>query len=259
MRHHFTLDGRFLIVVRMGIWNDSKPTLPPLKIVFESSALQAHYCFLFHYRENGEVVVKAGKYNPTGPRCMIQLMDGVRTGRCLDGESLDLDIGGPVHVHPCTKRWHQFLSFGNGNEVPKGVLHTNVPLHTRKRIAETGREQGPYMCLGVAGRGDLDEKDWLGVGEEHHDEATYEEVQSLVDDTDLDHDSLAVDGDEDELSEENEEGWLPLLEWENEQLIATSCSNAGAIIEWILVPFIVEDDPDSVEGDVEENTDDEEL
>jgi hypothetical protein len=120
------------------------------------------------------------------------------------------------------------------------------------------------MCLGVAGRGDLDEEDWFGVAEEHGDDESHEDDHSLVDDSDLD--SLSDDdGDEDELNEDesNEEKggrkWSSLLEWENEQLVATSCSNAGAIVEWILVPFIVEDNPDSDVGTEEENTDDEEL
>lgn len=173
-------------------------------------------------------------------------MDGLRSGRCIDGESFDPQPGGPVHVFPCQKRWHQYLSFGNGKEAPTGALHTNVPLHTRRRIAETGREQEPYMCLGVPGRGDLDEEDWLGhraryVQGESESEDSEDNEQSMVDE--IDHDNFSVDGDdENEEDGDNEDDEpLDLWHWEGEQLVATRCSNTDAIIEWVLVPFIEEE------------------
>lgn len=187
---------------------------------------------------------------------MIYQVDGLRAGRCLDGESLDVQPGGPVHVYPCTKRWHQFLSFGTGKETPKGSLFTTVPLHTRRRIAETGREQEAYMCLGVAGRGELDEEDWLGVrdeGEEEEEESTEEENDDTEIETEtidqIDQDNFSVDGDE----MEGEDGLLPFSHWEGEQLVATRCSNVGAVIEWVLVPFIEEDDEENDEESVDES------
>lgn len=123
------------------------------------------------------------------------------------------------------------------------TIHTNVPLHTRKRIAETGREQEPYMCLGVAGRGDLDEEDWLGVRS-----PTEAEEESSDDDDDedelideIDHDNFSLEEDDsDSGSDQDDDGRPPLSRWEGHQLIATRCSNVGAIIEWVVVPFIVE-------------------
>lgn len=170
-------------------------------------------------------------------------MDGVRAGRCLDGESLDSQPGGPVHVYPCTKRWNQFLSFGNGVNVPKMAIHTNVPLHTRSRIAETGREQEAYMCLGVTGRGELDEEDWLGVRrveDESNDDDESDDEENLTDEIDRDTFSLEED-DSKEDPELDEDGFPSLFAWEGKQLIATRCSNSGAVIEWVVVPFIVED------------------
>jgi hypothetical protein len=194
------------------------------------------------------VEVTAGFYTPTGPRCMIRMLDGLRVGRCLDGDSLDLQPGGPVHVFPCVKRWQQFLSFGNGKEVPIMALHTTVPLHTRRRIAETGREQEPYMCLGVAGRGDLDEEDWLGTRGEYEtsygqeeESASEDEDADLVDEIDQDRFSVEEDEVESEQGKEEDGGLPPLRLWEEEQLVATRCSNTGAIIEWVVVPFIVEE------------------
>ena len=185
---------------------------------------------------------------------MMRIMDGLRMGRCLDGESLDPQPGGAVHVFPCSTRFSQFLSFGNGREVTAGAIHTTIPLHTRRRIAETGREQEAYMCLGVAGRGNLDEEDWLGrrtEEEEEDDEEEQYEDHAYADHTDDEHadedqDTFSVDGDEsviEEIVEEIEEGqWPSLHHWLGKQLIATRCSNVGAIINWLVVPFIEEEE-----------------
>lgn len=208
--------------------------------------------------------MQPGLINPTGPRCTIKQMDGLRTGRCLDGESFDPQPGGPVHVYPCSKRWHQFLSFGNGKDAPIGSLHTTVPLHTRRRIAETGREQEAYMCLGVPGRGELDEEDWLGRREDYYyhesesEDGSGDENGSMVDE--IDQDNFSGDGDdfneEEETHSESEDGLRHLSHWEGDQLIATRCSNVGAVIEWVLVPFIEEEDSTVVYEDGDNATED---
>ena len=33
-------------------------------------------------------------------------------------------------------------------------------------------------------------------------------------------------------------------EWVEQEIITTQCTNAGAVIEWLFVPFIVEDEED---------------
>ena len=192
--------------------------------------------------------VTKGFYTPTGPRCTFNLLDGIRAGRCLDGESLDNQPGGPVHVYPCTKRWNQFLSFGNGEEVPAGAIHTTVPLHIRKRIESTGRRQEAYMCLGVARRGEDDEKDWFDEREEFFE--SYEESEDDVESegeanetepiATADTNHTAIDENEQHLDED----YRPLIYWLGKHLMSTKCSNEGAVIEWILVPFIVEEEDD---------------
>lgn len=175
---------------------------------------------------------------------MFTMADGLRSGRCLDGESLDHQPGGPVHVYPCTKRWNQYLSFGDGLHAPAGSIHTTIPLHTRKRILETGREQPTYMCLGVAGRGDLDEEDWFDEREDFDGEPD-EDKEDIYDD---ENDDVVVGEESDEEPEpterEDDEQYRPLLYWMGKQLMATQCGNEGAVIEWLLVPFILEDEED---------------
>jgi hypothetical protein len=231
--------------------------------------LYVYSCLSIHYsktltlltcdanRYHGEVEVRPGRFNPTGPRCTIKMMDGLRSGRCLDGESFDPQPGGPVHVYPCSKRWHQFLSFGNGREVSAGSLHTNVPLHTRRRIAETGREQEAYMCLGVQGRGKLDEEDWLGKREEYYhseesdsESGSEDEEDSPVDN--IDQDNFSANADDlhtDEIYSEGGDGLPDLSQWEDKQLVTTRCSNTGAVIEWVLVPFITEGESTTIYED----------
>jgi hypothetical protein len=213
--------------------------------------------YLFISSDSGEVSVTPGSFVPTGPKCSLTMMDGIRAGRCLDGESLDNQPGGPVHVYPCTKRWNQYLSFGNGKDVPAGSIHTVIPLYTQKRVNATGRVQEPYMCLGVAHRGKLDEEDWFGEREEFFE--SYEDLDEELEDT-----------------EEEDTEYQSLLYWLGKQLMTTRCSNEGAVIKWTLVPFIVEEEEEEEEeeesaeeesndssseniADVEVESDDEEL
>jgi hypothetical protein len=117
------------------------------------------------------------------------------------------------------------------------------------------------MCLGVAGRGDLDEEDWLGVRTEDEEEESSDDEDDedeLIDE--IDHDTFSLEEDDSDLETGlDKDGPAPLSQWEGEQLIATKCSNVGAIIEWVVVPFIVEDyDPEGTNG-VETEEDEEEL
>uniref|UniRef100_A0A7S4EKK1 protein xylosyltransferase n=1 Tax=Pseudo-nitzschia australis TaxID=44445 RepID=A0A7S4EKK1_9STRA len=187
--------------------------------------------------DSGIVEVTPGSFMQTGPKCALTMMDGVRTGRCLDGESLDNQPGGPVHVYPCTKRWNQYLSFGNGKDAPSGTIHTVIPLYTQKRINATGREQEAYMCVGVARRGEKDEEDWFGEREEFFE--SYEEL-------DEDLEALEQDGDAND-----DIGYHSLLYWLGQQLMTTRCSNEGAVLNWTLVPFVDEEEDSEGEEHIE--------
>ena len=156
-------------------------------------------------------------------------MDGIRAGRCFDGDSGTNQPGGEVQVFPCMHRWVQFLSVGSSSNAtksttttttttttppPPGSLYFTIPSHIVKQIHQLGHEQHPHMCLGVWGRGVADEVEW-------NDPAS----------------KLPPDP-------EPEEGWPPLSKYVNEELFSTQCTNTGAVVEWLFVPYIVEDEYD---------------
>jgi hypothetical protein len=92
------------------------------------------------------------------------------------------------------------------------------------------------MCLGVAFRGDKDEEDWFGERQEYFEEY------------DIEHrDPSQIEPDE---QKKEGEKYRSLVYWYGEHLMATRCSNEGAVIEWVVVPFIVEDDESQQDGEV---------
>lgn len=159
-----------------------------------------------------------GTYSVTGPRCMMKQMDGIRAGRCLDVDSQALQPGGATQVFPCISKWYQFVSFGDGIVAPTGSIYTTIPSHIVKQIRNLGHDHTDYMCLGVYGRGLKDEVDWA--------EPTDEAV--LSGQTPYDEPPVV---------------WERLSEFAGQNIVATQCSNDGAVIEWLFVPFIVEPTP----------------
>jgi hypothetical protein len=168
--------------------------------------------------------VTLGSYSATGPRCMLQQVDGIRVGRCLDGGSSNFQPGGDTQVFPCIREWYQFVSFGDGQVAPRGTLYSTVPLHIVKQIHAKGHPQIPYMCLGVFERGDLDEPNWDDEDETDRIESSQLKNRAIAD------------------SNTTKE-WRPLSEFKESRVVMTQCTNVGALIEWVFVPFILEDDP----------------
>jgi hypothetical protein len=192
-----------------------------------------------------ELNMTAGNFSPTGPRCMITQADGVRAGRCLDGDSGIQPLpGGAAQVYPCAKRWHQFFSFGgnvehdgNGEALPpKNAIHTSIPRHMVRRLRDHAGypKQDYYICLGVRGRGDKDEDGWAV-------------------------DEMSLDDGEDLVPEGIVPGEMPSVrEWAGMQLVSTQCTNKDAVIEWVHIPFIVEEEePQNTEADVDTDTEEE--
>jgi hypothetical protein len=170
--------------------------------------------------------VTLGRYSATGPRCMLQQVDGIRAGRCLDGGSTNFQPGGETQVFPCMREWYQFVSFGDSRIAPTGTLYSTIPSHIVKQIQEQGHPQIPYMCLGVFERGDQDEPNWDDEDETHRIETSQLNKASIPD------------------SNTTRE-WAPLSEFKEARVVMTQCSNVGALIEWVFVPFILEEDPTS--------------
>ena len=195
-------------------------------------------------RQTGGIKVMPGNYSATGPRCMLKQMDGLRAGRCFDSDSEGTQPGGPTQVFPCIHRWYQFLSFGDGTFTPEGSMFTTVPSHIVRQIKNLGHEQHRHMCLGVLGRGDHDEVDWEEDGDDNTFVGKIEEGDTTMDGQDEEEDD-----DDDELED--------LAEWVNEEIVTTQCSNMGAIIQWLFIPFIDDDIPIVIPGQDNDNEDSE--
>jgi len=162
---------------------------------------------------------------------MLTQMDGIRAGRCLDAHSTDIEPGGQARVFPCVKRWAQFFSFGNGTFAPNGSMHMNVPQHIVDRIRESRPDEPPqenHLCLGVLGRGENDEGHLYEYdsADEAEDSEAVEQQEEIVEEYDDD--------------QFGDDGFLKLEHFKNKTIVATRCSNVGAVIDWLFVPYIIE-------------------
>ena len=155
---------------------------------------------------------------------MLKQMDGIRAGRCFDAQSDSIQPGGPTQVFPCWHKWYQFLSFGDGERAPLGSMYTTIPSHNVKQIQNLGHEQDSYMCLGVYDRGSKDELDWNDK-ESRKQTSTSSEPEP----TTLESSSKVAPP-------------APLSEWSGEDIVTTRCDNVDGVIEWVFVPYIVEED-----------------
>ena len=176
-----------------------------------------------------------GVYSPTGPRCQLKQMDGQRSGRCFDAESGKSQPGGRTQVFPCSDKWYQFVSFGDGIHAPVGSMFTKIPSHIVKQIINLGHDQIQFMCLGVFGRGAQDEDDWDAAIDEPLLNSTQQQSFGAI-----------TAGE-----------YAPLAEWLEQEIITTRCTNIGGVIEWQFVPFIVEDLASVESGDGMEELDEE--
>lgn len=219
---------------------------------------------------NGTLQVKPTQYSPTGPRCSLTLADGLRQGRVLDAETERVQPGGVLHAFPSVHRWHQFFSFGsnliekNNNENTPiiGSIHTVVPQHVIKTINRKGRTQGKYMCLGVYGRGSLDEEEW----EEDLENIPSEELitsntiklnDNIIDENSNQQNNNHLRRNNTTNMNNDDKVVSSLQEWSNQRLITTRCDNVDAVIEWVAVPFIKSEEEES-EGEGEYNEEEEE-
>ena len=148
----------------------------------------------------GGLIATPGDYSVTGPRCMLKQMDGVRAGRCFDGDTNPDSPGGETLVFPCVHRWGQFLSIGDGLFAPRGSLFFHIPDHIIRKLSKTGQGLEAYMCLSV---GEVDDEGMLILTEE--------------------------------------KPLQPLSDWVDRQIVSIPCSHKERVIEWVFVPYILED------------------
>ena len=135
-----------------------------------------------------------------------------------------------MQVYPCVHQWYQFVSFGDGEHAPLGSIYSTIPSHIVKQINNLGHAQIPYMCFGVYGRGDQDELDW--------DDENYVKTYGM---------NITVEDSDDE------EEIPPLSEWNGEEIVTTQCTNKKAVIEFVFVPYVEEDDTDEETEDSEDS------
>ena len=156
----------------------------------------------------GEIKVTPGNYSVTGPRCMLKQMDGIRAGRCFDGDTGNDFPGGETLVFPCVHRWGQFLSVGDGSVAPKGSLFFHIPAYIIRMLARNGREQHDYMCLSVG---------------------------------------AVSEGESDPVERKSSR---PLSEWVDHPIVSIPCTDIENVIEWVFVPYIVDDPPVAEDNEV---------
>ncbi|KAL7495402.1 hypothetical protein ACHAWT_003862 [Skeletonema menzelii] len=176
----------------------------------------------------GGLEMTPGEYSQTGPKCMLKIGDSIRKGRCLDVESDRTKPGAYANIFPCEAKWNQLFSFGNGDAAPSGGVHVTLPSSSSRKSTSD------YLCLGVQGRSAMDKEEWI----RHEDDDDPDELWPW---------------ERDNAIEYSDNGFKSLKYWDGIHLQTTPCSNEGAVIEFLYVPFIVEE----YENDKGESTDNE--
>lgn len=176
----------------------------------------------------------SGIYSPTGPQCMIKLRGGVRDGRCIDIQGERIEPGGQLQVYPCLNQWHQLFGFGDGKVSRNATIFGTVPTHIVNALKYKGREQVPHLCFGVMGRSETNYSPWK--------EDENKEQFNTVDFLPIKAKKITADG--------NGEGTRRLKSlrlWKSKQLVTIPCIDKDAIVDFVFVPFITEDDDEFVE------------
>lgn len=184
------------------------------------------------------MVMMSGVYSSTGPHCMIKQLGGLRDGRCIDIEGERIEPGGQLQVYPCLNKWHQMFGFGDGNISRNATIFGTVPAHIINALKYKGREQEANICFGVVGRGKVEYKPWKeDENTEYYNTVDFlpKKAKKLITNDGTSRKSLRL--------------------WKSKQLVTIPCHDEDAIVDFLFVPFILEDDD---EGDnmimVESNT-----
>ncbi len=193
--------------------------------------------------ETAEMTMIKGMYSPAGPHCMIKQLGGPRRGRCIDVEGERVEPGGQLQVYPCMNQWHQMFGFGNGEVARNSTIFGSVPRHIIHALSYKGKDQPPYLCFGVVGRGKTEYSPWKeDKNRQHFDTVDFVSNQAK------------------KIRQRGGELHLPVRLWKNKQLVTVPCTDDSAVIDFLFVPFIVENfREDGDEGDSEIEVEEEEI
>ncbi|KAL7572055.1 hypothetical protein ACA910_001705 [Epithemia clementina (nom. ined.)] len=157
----------------------------------------------------GSMHVVRSNYSMTGPRCALISMG--KPGHCIDGYRKGPN-GKPVkeaRLSKCSRPWNQLVSFGDGSSAPAGSLFFTTPhyLHDTNEIDES--MQHKFVCLGVR-------------------EDKVKPMASVQDGNSSNHSESFMAANQERA---------PLSKWMDRKIFLTPCTNEGAVIEWIYVPY----------------------
>lgn len=166
----------------------------------------------------------SGHYSPTGPHCMIKQIGGACDGRCIYIDGGRVEPGGYLTVFPCLNQWSQMFSFGDGIITrTNATIFGSVPMHFINALKYEGIVQPPHLCFGVTGRGKHEYTPWKE--DRNKDQLTSIDF--------IPHEAMNEVNNGDRL--------LPLRLWKHKQLVTIPCSNEDAIVDFVTMPFIVEE------------------
>lgn len=191
--------------------------------------------------DTAEMTMVKGKYTPAGPHCMIKQLGGPHNKRCIDIVGERVEPGGQLQVFPCMSQWHQMFGFGGGEIARNSTIFGSVPKHIINALRYKAKDQPPYLCFGVIGRGNKEYTPWNEDEKREH--------LNTVD---------FVSKKAKKMRQKTEGQQLPLRLWKNKQLVTVPCTDESAVIDFLFVPFIVEND-DSEEDNMEEGVGEEAI
>lgn len=177
--------------------------------------------------DTAKMIMTSGLYSQTGPHCMIKQLGGLRNGRCIDIEGERVEPGGELQVWPCVNKWHQMFVFGDGKVSRNATIFGAIPNHIIKALQYKGVHQHPYLCFGVVGRSEVEYSPW----NEDTKQDQFNTFNFLPKKTkQLFFQNISRDR------------LRSLRLWGGKQLVTMPCNDTDAIIDFLFVPFIVEDD-----------------
>jgi hypothetical protein len=184
------------------------------------------------WSEETAQMVSNGNISSSGPHCMLKMYGGIFDDKCLDFSlGLMIEAGSQLTLHTCTFRWHQSFAFGNGKLAPIGSIHSTIPSHALQTIRHKEIENITKLCIGVANRGNIPLEPWNDKTLLHSMSPRLAEKLGSIEK------SMFVPLDKDES-----ESLQPLDLWAGKIVTTVPCFDEDAVIKFVIVPFIVEDE-----------------